>query len=30
VLLEQILRGSVKVLVGILAITSPAAFGRAH
>lgn len=30
VLLEQTLRGAVKMLVDILAITSPAAFGRAH
>jgi len=30
VLLEQTLRGSVKMLVDILAITSPAAFGRAN
>jgi CheY-like chemotaxis protein len=30
VLLEQTLRGSIKMLVDILAITSPAAFGRAH
>jgi CheY-like chemotaxis protein len=30
VLLEQTLRGSIKMLVDILAITSPAAFGRAN
>jgi CheY-like chemotaxis protein len=30
VLLEQTLRGSVKVLFDVLAITSPAAFGRAN
>jgi CheY-like chemotaxis protein len=30
VLLEQTLRGSVKMLVDVLAITSPAAFGRAN
>jgi CheY-like chemotaxis protein len=30
VLLEETLRGSIKMLVDILAITSPAAFGRAH
>lgn len=30
VLLEQTLRGSIKVLVDVLAITSPAAFGRAN
>ena len=29
VLLEQTLRGSVKALTDILAITNPAAFGRA-
>jgi len=30
VLLEQTLRGSIKMLVDVLAITSPAAFGRAN
>jgi CheY-like chemotaxis protein len=30
VLLEQTLRGSIKMLVDVLAMTSPAAFGRAH
>lgn len=30
VLLEQTLRGSIKMLVDILAITNPVAFGRAH
>ncbi|HEX3761409.1 MAG TPA: HD domain-containing phosphohydrolase [Kofleriaceae bacterium] len=30
VLLEQTLRGSVKMLVDVLAVSSPAAFGRAH
>jgi CheY-like chemotaxis protein len=30
VLLEQTLRGAVKVLVDVLAITNPTAFGRAH
>ena len=30
VLLEQTLRGSIKMLVDVLAIASPAAFGRAH
>jgi hypothetical protein len=29
-LLEQTLRGSIQVLVDILALTNPAAFGRAH
>jgi FixJ family two-component response regulator len=30
VLLEQTLRGSIKMLIDVLAITSPAAFGRAN
>lgn len=30
VLLEQTLRGSIKMLVDVLAVSSPAAFGRAH
>ena len=30
VLLEQTLRGSIKMLCDVLAVTSPAAFGRAH